>query len=230
MPLISESEKAFHVREESTSTTSIFDQIQTVHRRSIEGLEAAEHASSTLKEGELVSTIKCVGEMMPICEQDDPFGETTIGGTNYKTLTWPRCGALLIAETISLGILSLPKVIATVGFVPGILIIAGLGILATYTGYVVYQFKMRHMRMHNFANAAEYIGGPIAREVVEVMQVLILIFIMAAHILTFTVEMNVLTNHALCTIVFGFIGTVVSFILTLPRTYKNISTMSVICK
>lgn len=162
--------------------------------------------------------------------QDDPFGDAAEGGTNYKSLSWWRCGALLVAETISLGILSLPKVVATVGFVPGVLIIAGLGILATYTGYVVYQFKMKHMGMHSFANAAEYIGGPITREVVEVMQVLILIFIMAAHILTFTVEMNVLTNHALCTIVFGIIGTVVSFVLTLPRTFKNISLMSVICK
>jgi amino acid permease len=51
---------------------------------------------------------------------------------------------VLIAETISLGILSLPSVLATVGMVPGVLLIAGLGIIATYTGYVFWQFKMAY--------------------------------------------------------------------------------------
>jgi amino acid permease len=161
--------------------------------------------------------------------QDDPFGVDPNGGTSYKTLQWWRAGALLIAETISLGILSLPKVVATVGFVPGVLLVAGLGVLATYTGYVVYQFKRRHMGMHNFANAADLIFGPVGRWIVEIMQALILVFIMAAHILTFTVEMNVLTNHGTCTIVFGIAGTVLSFLLTIPRTYKGISGLSFIC-
>ena len=51
---------------------------------------------------------------------------------------------MLIAETISLGILSLPSVLATVGMAPGVILIAGLGIIATYTGYVFWQFKMAY--------------------------------------------------------------------------------------
>jgi amino acid permease len=50
----------------------------------------------------------------------------------------------MIAETISLGILSLPSVLATVGLVPGFLLILGLGVIATYTGYVIGQFKERY--------------------------------------------------------------------------------------
>jgi hypothetical protein len=50
----------------------------------------------------------------------------------------------MIAETISLGILSLPSVLATVGLVPGFLLIFGLGIIATYSGYVIGQFKERY--------------------------------------------------------------------------------------
>lgn len=42
----------------------------------------------------------------------------------------------MIAETISLGILSLPSVLARVGLVPGLILIVGLGIIATYTGWV----------------------------------------------------------------------------------------------
>lgn len=51
---------------------------------------------------------------------------------------------VMIAETISLGILSLPSVLATVGLVPGFLLIFGLGVIATYTGYVIGQFKQRY--------------------------------------------------------------------------------------
>ena len=47
----------------------------------------------------------------------------------------------MIAETISLGILSLPSVLARLGLVPALILIVGLGALATYTGYVLGQFK-----------------------------------------------------------------------------------------
>jgi amino acid permease len=50
----------------------------------------------------------------------------------------------MIAETVSLGILSLPSVLAAIGLVPGVILIASLGILATYTGYVFWQFKMEY--------------------------------------------------------------------------------------
>jgi hypothetical protein len=50
----------------------------------------------------------------------------------------------MIAETISLGILSLPSVLARIGLVPGLILIVGLGIIATYTGWVIGQFRMKY--------------------------------------------------------------------------------------
>jgi amino acid permease len=47
----------------------------------------------------------------------------------------------MIAETISLGILSLPSVLARIGLVPGLILIVGLGIVATYTGWVCHFAK-----------------------------------------------------------------------------------------
>lgn len=44
---------------------------------------------------------------------------------------------IMIAETISLGVLSLPSVLAEIGMVGGALLIVGLGIIATYSGYVI---------------------------------------------------------------------------------------------
>lgn len=53
-----------------------------------------------------------------------------------ESLNWQRSfyrhgGLLMVAETISLGILSLPAAIASLGLVPGLIILVGLGLLAT---------------------------------------------------------------------------------------------------
>lgn len=66
---------------------------------------------------------------------------------------------IMIAETISLDMLSLPSVLAPVGMIPGIITIAGLGILATYTGYVLGRFKMAYLHIHNMADAGEILLG-----------------------------------------------------------------------
>ncbi|GAB7348253.1 hypothetical protein MBLNU459_g6244t1 [Dothideomycetes sp. NU459] len=151
----------------------------------------------------------------------DPFGEESEGEVKYKTLKWWHAGLLLVAETVSLGVLSLPKVMATVGFLPGVALIVGLGVISTYTGYVIGQLKQKHMGIHSFADAGKLLFGSVGYWIFFAAQSCILIFVMAAHILTFSVMMNVLTEHATCTIVFTVIGTVVSFVLTLPRTSKT---------
>ncbi|KAF4551827.1 Transmembrane amino acid transporter-like protein 8 [Elsinoe fawcettii] len=91
--------------------------------------------------------------------QNDPFGNESGEGVHYKTLYWWQCSLLMIAETISLGILSLPAVISRMGFVPGVLLITILGAMATYTGYVCGQFKMAHPAIHSFSDAGHMIFG-----------------------------------------------------------------------
>jgi amino acid permease len=59
-------------------------------------------------------------------------------------MTWWQGALVMIAENISLGILSLPAVLARVGLIGGLIAIIGLGIFTTYSGYVLWQFKMRY--------------------------------------------------------------------------------------
>lgn len=158
--------------------------------------------------------------------EQDPFGNEDGAGIHYKTLRWWQCSLLMIAETISLGILSLPSVISTMGYIPGVLLIFGFGMISTYTGYVVGQFKQAHPSIHSFADAGEMFAGKLGRHIVAAAQALVLIFIMAAHILTFSIMMNVLTGHATCTVTFAAIGTIISLVMTLPRTLKNVSLFS----
>ena len=110
----------------------------------------------------------------------------------------------------------------------GIILIAGLGILATYTGFVIGQFKLAYPHVHNMADAGEVMLGPVGREVFGAAQMLFLIFIMGSHILTFSIMMNVLTIHGTCTIVFGVVGLIVCMIFTMPRTLHKVSYMAIV--
>ena len=63
-------------------------------------------------------------------DEADPLAQAVEGGVHYKSMHWVQAGAVMVAETISLGILSLPKVMATLGFLPGVLVIIFIGAMA----------------------------------------------------------------------------------------------------
>lgn len=68
------------------------------------------------------------------------------------------------------------------------------------------------------------------REFLGTAQLLFLIFVMGSHILTFSVMMDTVTDHGTCSIVFGIVGLIVSFICALPRTLRKVSWLSFACK
>ena len=59
-------------------------------------------------------------------------------------MTWHLVAVLMIAEIVSNGMLSLPSSLAVVGIVPGVVVITFLGIFATFTSWILIQFKLRH--------------------------------------------------------------------------------------
>ncbi|KAJ5545385.1 Amino acid transporter transmembrane [Penicillium sp. DV-2018c] len=130
--------------------------------------------------------------------------------------------------SVSLGVLSLPSSMAVLGLVPGCIIIVGIGALTTYTGYVVGQFKLRYPQVHNMADAAEILFGAWGREIASVGQVVCFIFLMGAHILTFSIMMNMLSNHGACTIIFCLVGAILCFVLTLSRRLEEVSYLGIV--
>ncbi|KAK5945318.1 hypothetical protein PMZ80_002522 [Knufia obscura] len=169
--------------------------------------------------------------------QGDPFGdrEEEEGDVKYRTLKWWQCAMIMIAETVSLGVLSLPSVLAAVGMIGGAILIVTLGLIATYSGYVIGQFKVAHPWVHNMADAFHVLFRPlgpraaaVAREFGGAAQTIFLIFSMASHILTWTICLNTLTNSATCTIVWAVVGLVIFWICDLPRTLLKVSWLSCI--
>lgn len=80
------------------------------------------------------------------------------------------------------------------------------------------------------ADAGGIIWGPIGREIVGIGQLLLLVFFMSSHILTFSILLNVLAGHATCSIVFGVVGLVISFLMALPRTMEKVFWFAITCK
>lgn len=107
----------------------------------------------------------------------DPFGDESSAAVQYRTMEWWQASLVMIAETVSLGILSLPSVLAGVGIIAGVILIVGIGIIATYTGYVFGQFKARYPHVHNMADAGEVVLGRFGKEIFGAAQVIFLIFV-----------------------------------------------------
>ncbi|GIC92691.1 neutral amino acid permease [Aspergillus udagawae] len=160
--------------------------------------------------------------------KQDAFGDESNAEVKYKVMKWWQCGLLMVAETVSLGVLSLPAAVAGLGLVPSVILLVALGLLSTYTGYTIGQFKWQYPFVHSMGDACEVIMGSWGREIVGAAQVLFLVFIMASHLLTFVIAMNTITGHGTCSIVFGVVGMILSFILSLPRTLAKMSWLSLV--
>ncbi|CAL5866667.1 uncharacterized protein PFLUO_LOCUS877 [Penicillium psychrofluorescens] len=158
----------------------------------------------------------------------EPFGNEETAEVKYRTMKWWHCGMLMIAENVSVGILSLPSAVATLGMAPAAIMILFISALSWYTGYAIGQFKLRHPEIHSMGDAGELLMGRFGRELLGLGQLLLLIFLCASNILMFNILMNVLTNHGTCTLVFGVVGLVICFLGALPRTMDKVYWMSVV--
>ncbi|KAI0093715.1 transmembrane amino acid transporter protein-domain-containing protein [Irpex rosettiformis] len=155
------------------------------------------------------------------------YGNEDGSDIKYTTMEWWKAAALMLAETVSLGVLSLPSAFASLGMVAGIILIISLGFIATITGYAIGSFKLRYPYVHNMADAGEILAGPVGREVLGAAQVIFMVFLCASHVLTGTIAFDTMTNGASCSVVWAVVSAVICLIMTLPRTLNGISYLSV---
>ncbi|KAF7944209.1 hypothetical protein EAE96_010611 [Botrytis aclada] len=152
---------------------------------------------------------------------------------HFRSMTWLHCAFIMIAETISLGILALPSVLSTIGLIPGLLLIIIMGLLAWYSGLLIHRFRTAYPAIISWADACSILCAPlgfpnVGREIAGAAQILFLLFLMASHILTWIICLDTLTNGKVCNIVWGVVGMGVFWILDLPRTCRGMSWLSVV--
>ena len=77
-------------------------------------------------------------------------------------------------------------------------------------------------------DAGEILFGAWGREIFGLGAAGFIVFIMGAHVTAGGKALNVLTDHATCTLIWGVVIGVVSFVFTLPRTLRATTMLSAI--
>lgn len=158
---------------------------------------------------------------------DDVFGSEEHHGIKYKTLSWPFVAILMIAEIVSNGMLSLPSSLAAVGMVPGLIIIIFLGIFATYTSWLLVEFKLRHPQVHNMGDAGYILFGAVGREVMSFGTCCFAIFACGGQLLAGQIALASLSDSKLCLMLYTGIFAIPTLFLSVPRTFHGLSWISI---
>lgn len=156
----------------------------------------------------------------------DVFGSEDSHDIKYKSLSWQLVSLLMIAEIVSNGMLSLPSALAAVGMVPGIIIIAFLGIFATYTSWLLVKFKLRHPEVHTMGDAGFIMFGPIGREMMAFGTLCFAIFGSGGQLLAGQIALSTITDAKLCGLVYTGIFAAVCVVLSMPRTFHGLAYLS----
>ncbi|KAM5534734.1 hypothetical protein V8D89_011598 [Ganoderma adspersum] len=171
-----------------------------------------------------------IGRDESVCELEaaqgspaDVFGNEEEHDIRYKTLSWQFVSALMIAEIVSNGMLTLPNAMAVVGIVPSVILTVFLGIFALWTAKLLIDFKHNHPEVHNMGDAGFIIFGPIGREIFSVGSIIFAIFAVGAVILSGQQALSVLSDNGLCASILLAIFAAATFVLSLPRTLAQLS-------
>ncbi|KAL7624968.1 hypothetical protein AAE478_004182 [Parahypoxylon ruwenzoriense] len=159
---------------------------------------------------------------------NDVFGQEDGHEIKYKTLSWPFVAVLMITEIVSNGMLSLPSSLDAVGVVPGVVVIAFLGAFATFTAWLLIEFKLRHPEVHNMGDAGMILFGPVGREILGGGTIIFAVCATGSQILAGQLALTVLSDGRLCALAFAGIFSIAVTICSFPRTLDNLGWLSVV--
>lgn len=145
------------------------------------------------------------------------------GQGNYRTMGRWSTAIVLITNQVGLGILSLPSVIQTLGIAPGVIAIVGIGLISTYTAYILLQFYHKHSWVVNIVDMAKVVGGTPLEVIVGIGVLIKLTLTCASASVTISIALNSISDHGMCTVWFIFFAAVGQWLLSLPRTFKFVS-------
>ncbi|CCU99975.1 unnamed protein product [Malassezia sympodialis ATCC 42132] len=133
----------------------------------------------------------------------------------------------MIAYSIALGILSIPMVVATIGMVPFVLLCCLFSFLTWYIGYNYWRIAMMYPGVQNLQQVGELIFGPIGGVIFATFQAIFSVFLQGNHVLLGGYAFYYLGWDA-CMIVMVLVFTIISFVFTLPRSYRLFSAFAAI--
>lgn len=104
------------------------------------------------------------------------------------------------------------------------MIILTVGIISSRKAYNL--DPLRHYQFPRMVDAGDHLKGQFGRYLLGIAQLGFYVFVMASHVLTFSIMMNILTDHGGCKLMYSAIGLLASFVVILPRQLSKLSHLS----
>lgn len=117
-------------------------------------------------------------------------------------LGWPHAAVLVAKMQFGLGVLGIPSTFRTLGILPGVVSLLLLSAITTYSGVLVTQIRFRHPEIHNVGDLGYVLLGTLGARLFGSLAAVFLLLVAGAGLLTMTIALNALTDHALCTVTF----------------------------
>ncbi|KAJ5931052.1 hypothetical protein N7466_006545, partial [Penicillium verhagenii] len=174
---------------------------------------------------DIAPTPSHVGEVLDLKDQryDAVFGDMTEEGPNYRNVGWLGTAALMMKTQIGLGVLSIPANFDTLGLIPGVILLCTVGAITTWSNYIVGEFKVKHRHVYGIDDVGEMLFGRIGREVFGIAFCLFFTFVSGSAMLSISICLNALSNHAICTAIFVAIAAIITFTFSSIQTLGKIS-------
>ena len=102
-------------------------------------------------------------------------------------------------------------------------VIVVIGILTTWSGMVVGQFKRNHPEVYSMDGVGYVLAGKWGREFFSVAYPLFMIFLSGSGFVAISIAFNAITTHATCTVAWVVIAMVGTFALASIQTLNKIS-------
>jgi len=145
-----------------------------------------------------------------------------------RTMSWQKAAWLLAGDQVCLAIMAQTWSLSVLGWVPGIITMVGAGILFWITSITMHKFIMKHPQIKDICDFGYYAFGKsrIAYEFTGFMLLANNILLIGFHVLTGAKVLNTLSDHSLCTVIFSIITMLIGIVMSMPRTLKHVSFMS----
>ncbi|KAG9858974.1 putative amino acid transporter, partial [Aureobasidium melanogenum] len=145
-----------------------------------------------------------------------------------RTMSWQKAAWLLCGDQVCLAIMAQSWSLSVLGWVPGIITMLVSGALFWITSITMHKFIMKNPSIRDICDFGYFAFGKsrLAYEFTGFMLLANNILLIGFHVLTGAKILNTLSDHSLCTVVFSVIMAIMGVIMSVPRTLKHVSFMS----
>ncbi|KAJ3531337.1 hypothetical protein NM208_g8922 [Fusarium decemcellulare] len=170
-------------------------------------------------------------KIAPAQEEDTKVGVIEDGGEvfhegEYRALGWIRTAIILMKLCFATGVLAIPSTFGIIGYGPGIILLVCWGAMTTYYAYVMYIFRMRYAGVHNIADAAGLMGGPIAREVAGGLFILTWTLASGAGFIGLAQGFQVLSSRHVCKVVWTLVAAICTALVASIQTLGRLAILT----